>query len=828
MASARHPNPTQLGLEALAPGAHCCAMTRDPGQAEPALLHWLMGGLTQGQRVICVGSESWLARIPGLMDRAGFAPAPWLERGRLSLMPAALSRSGRPPLGQRAPAWQLRNWTRHALEAGFPGVRLLLDMASLVPSAGAPRLVELEAALDDIVREHPAMCLCVYDRGRFDPDLLVRMLEVHPMMVLEDELLPNPGAISAAELMVDDFDARRLDAQIATLVRQQRRASSLRSARALNHTLLAALPDGDSPRADSLEAWSERRGQQLQRLMARLRDLDHKPGLQELADLLATEPAVPSPDDLAQSILAVQAERGEPVAGEQAGLVHTLAGLATTTVDRMREQLSREHRRLEGLVGTLPDGVVVLSPEGRVRMTNPSAERLMLGMGSVRVGDLLTHIAGQPILPEGGVVGAEPEHRRLEGPGDHDLELELRRLDPGSPSSDLVVVIRDVTRERTLLTAEQSRRRELTGLYTLSRQLADARVSETVLETVAREVVDTLQVSWCRVVSKLEDRLICQAAHCRRGLQLELCTGQAEPAAAALLFRQVLEQRRPRVLHRDDQDLADDTRAALDLGRSASVCVVPLRVRSHSIGVLVLGEMRAEARAPFSDDKLATISAIADQTASALRRTSLRAELEQSYLQTSLALANAMDARDTYTSNHSQRMAAWAEAVGRELGLGDDFIGALRWGALLHDIGKIGVPDHILRKPGPLDDDEWQIMRRHPEIGAEIVAHVRVLAAVSPIVRSHHERLDGSGYPDGLAGDTIPMGARIIAVADTYSAMTDERTYRRARSHQDAIAVLVGNRGRLYEPRVVDAFLKVLATERGELTAAPVETGALA
>ncbi len=819
MAGVLHPTPTQLGLEALATGSHCCVMARNEAEAEPGLLHWLMGGLTQGQRLICVGSEAWLARLPGLMDRAGFSPAPWLERGRLSLMPAGLASSGRPPLGLRAPAWQLRNWTRHALESGFPAARLLLDMASLVPNAGAPRLVELEAALDDLVGDHPALCMCVYDRRRFDPDLLVRMLEVHPLVVHGDELLSNPGAISAAELMDDDFDARRLDAHISALVRQQRRASSLRSSRALNHTLLAALPDSEERSSGNLEAWSERRGQQLQRLMERLRYLDHKPGLQELADLLSEEPAVPSPDDLAQTIMAVQAERGEPVEEEQASLVHTLAGLATTTVDRMRQQISEEHRRLEGLVHTLPDAVVVLGPDGRVRMANPTAQILLQELCSVRVGDRLTHLAGEPVLPTGDSVGPDSTvHRQLQGVGDTDLELELRRLDPNNPTSDWVAVLRDVTRERNLLTAEQSRRRELTALYTLSRQLADARVSETVLETVAREVVDTLEVSWCRVISQREGRLVCQAAHCRRDLSLDLDVGSPVPPSAARLFEQVLEQRRPRVIRRGDRGLSPPVRDALDLDRTATVCVVPLRVRSHSIGVLVLGELRAEARSPFDDDKLQTVTAIADQTASALRRTSLSVELEQSYLQTSLALANAMDARDTYTSGHSQRMAAWAEGVAREMGMAEDAIGALRWGALLHDVGKIGVVDHILRKSGPLDDAEWRVMRRHPEIGAQIVSHVRMLAPVAPIIRSHHERLNGSGYPDGLTGDAIPVGARIIAVADTYSAMTDERIYRRARSHQDAVAVLVGNRGRLYDTTVVDAFLRVLAWERNEGT----------
>ena len=134
-----------------------------------------------------------------------------------------------------------------------------------------------------------------------------------------------------------------------------------------------------------------------------------------------------------------------------------------------------------------------------------------------------------------------------------------------------------------------------------------------------------------------------------------------------------------------------------------------------------------------------------------------------------------MDARDTYTSNHSQRLAFMSEMVCRELNCEEDLIQDIRWAALLHDIGKIGVPDEILRKPERLNHDEWKVMMRHPEIGARIVAPVKKLANVAPLIRSHQEHYDGTGYPDGLKGEDIPFGARLLAIADAYSAMIDQR-----------------------------------------------------
>jgi putative nucleotidyltransferase with HDIG domain len=133
----------------------------------------------------------------------------------------------------------------------------------------------------------------------------------------------------------------------------------------------------------------------------------------------------------------------------------------------------------------------------------------------------------------------------------------------------------------------------------------------------------------------------------------------------------------------------------------------------------------------------------------------------------------------------------------------------LRRGALLHDIGKIGVPDHILRKPGPLTENEWTTMRLHPDLGAKIIAHVPFLEEVAVIIRAHHERWDGNGYPVGTAGQAIPLGARIFAVADSFDAMTSDRPYRRGRQLDEALAEVERCSGSQFDPQVVTAFLAV-------------------
>jgi putative two-component system response regulator len=181
-----------------------------------------------------------------------------------------------------------------------------------------------------------------------------------------------------------------------------------------------------------------------------------------------------------------------------------------------------------------------------------------------------------------------------------------------------------------------------------------------------------------------------------------------------------------------------------------------------------------------------------------------------------VALGNAIDAKDTYTEGHAERVAHYSVAIGKQLGLPYEALRRLRLGGVLHDIGKIGVPEAILNKPGPLTTDEFAVMKKHPEIGERICAPLKSLREMLPVIRSHHERPNGSGYPDGLAGDEIPVEARIVCLADVYDALATTRSYKRAFTRERCIAILRDDTAKgLFDPQVVEAFVAYLS-EREE------------
>lgn len=184
--------------------------------------------------------------------------------------------------------------------------------------------------------------------------------------------------------------------------------------------------------------------------------------------------------------------------------------------------------------------------------------------------------------------------------------------------------------------------------------------------------------------------------------------------------------------------------------------------------------------------------------------------LRETNVATLSALADAIDARDPYTRRHSDEAAEMATAVARGLGLPEHDVETVRLAAILHDIGKLGTPDRVLCKTGPLTDDERAVIRRHPDIGADIVGQIPFLRRVADVVRHHEERYDGTGYPAGLAGEAIPTGSRIVAVVDAYSAMTTDRPYRKALTHGQALEELRRHSGTQFCPVTVAAFIRVM------------------
>ncbi|MEA2621605.1 MAG: cyclic di-GMP phosphodiesterase [Chloroflexota bacterium] len=172
-----------------------------------------------------------------------------------------------------------------------------------------------------------------------------------------------------------------------------------------------------------------------------------------------------------------------------------------------------------------------------------------------------------------------------------------------------------------------------------------------------------------------------------------------------------------------------------------------------------------------------------------------------------VVLATAIEAKDSMTEHHCSRLATHAVGLARLMQLPESMIEAIGYGAVLHDVGKIGVPEAILRKPGPLSPDEWVEMRQHSHIGSRIVQPLRLGRLVAPIVRGHHERFDGAGYPDGLAGSRIAIGARIVTVVDSYDAIVNDRPYRAGRSPEEAMDELRRGRGSQFDPDVVELFI---------------------
>jgi putative nucleotidyltransferase with HDIG domain len=345
-----------------------------------------------------------------------------------------------------------------------------------------------------------------------------------------------------------------------------------------------------------------------------------------------------------------------------------------------------------------------------------------------------------------------------------------------------------------------------------------AEIDRAVLSVLDREkVVDT-------VLNRMREVFPCD------GVSVTMIDSKSAERAQTYLRDRQLEQERlvetVEIKARDIQSLYDkpvtlrlDLEEAepgylLPLARrgSKSFLILPIFIKQELVGIVSLGYLQAP---QLTKEDLEQARQLADQVAVAFSNVRLIEELERLNWGTLRALARAIDAKSSWTAGHSERGTRLAMQIGEKMRLSKEEIDDLHRGGLLHDIGKLSISDKILDKPGKLTEEERQTMNRHATLGARILEPIAAYAKIIPIVLQHHECFDGSGYPDGLAGEAISLGARVFAVADRFEALTSERPYRKALHHKRAAQYIKKRAGTEFDPKVVRAFLEFMAEEEG-------------
>jgi len=375
--------------------------------------------------------------------------------------------------------------------------------------------------------------------------------------------------------------------------------------------------------------------------------------------------------------------------------------------------------------------------------------------------------------------------KRIDGQGDKEI-IELARS------------FNDITRklEENLERLKMSKKTVQEVLYRISTGMADATKN---METFLRLILDTtmsaVDARRGALVMLTEDDsslyIRCSRGYSEEALKKKIKVDSEEGW--------VIKSAKPVIVPR----VGEETEPA--------ICV-PLKYKERTIGAISFSGRIGDV--DFSQDDAMLLSNIASQTAVAIANERLNLDAEQTYKQTISALALAVEARDAYSRGHSDRVSKYAVKIAKKIGLDEKIINNIQDAAELHDVGKIGIEDEILRKAGTLTPEETKIMRNHPVIGESIVRPIRSLVNLCDLIRHHHEFLDGSGYPDGLKAEELSLGARVLAVADAFDAMTTDRPYRKARTFQEAIAELRKFANSHYDPKVIDVFAGLLQEKK--------------
>jgi putative nucleotidyltransferase with HDIG domain len=454
---------------------------------------------------------------------------------------------------------------------------------------------------------------------------------------------------------------------------------------------------------------------------------------------------------------------------------------------------------------------IALLPDGRLQVIDlESANGTFINErqipdGTASPGDLIR--LGGAILEvrDASAISARPDHTVFVDDANVESVIQ-RRIEPSS--FEWLQSIDGAVPELALLKRAQ---RHLSTLHRVSELLAAGRDMTALSDATLRTILDVLSADRCAIVLRRQDpdggaEVLASRSRVRA----------AEPfTVSRTLVADVMAQGISIFAHDASGDVRFADGKSVIGQRVRSVMCVPLRTSDDIIGALYVDSLSGAGR--FNEADLELLAAIGNQAGVAMHRVRLMGELERLLLDTIKAIAATIDARDGYTHRHSERVATLTSQLARELGLSEAERETAELSALLHDVGKIAVPDSILNKPGKLTPEEFAEMQKHPMHGAQILGNIQsaTVKAVLPGVQYHHEKWDGTGYPEGLKGEAIPFLGRLLGVADFYDALTSARAYRGAMSSEQAIALVTKGSGTHFDPSVATALIRIY--ERGDL-----------
>jgi len=359
--------------------------------------------------------------------------------------------------------------------------------------------------------------------------------------------------------------------------------------------------------------------------------------------------------------------------------------------------------------------------------------------------------------------------------------------------------------------------KELSMLFEVSRTITSTLDLDNVLElivSISGQLMDA-KVAFLRLLNENTGELMIKASYGMPDNYLKTRRLRGNEGIPG----EVIRTKEPvAVFNIAESDLVKDKSYLRSLGL-VSIISVPLIVRDKAMGVISCFFHKYH---HFSQSEITLLQTLASHAAISIENAKLYGDMQKNYTSTITALSAAIDAKDHYTHGHSKNVMEYSVAIAQELKLSKDEIETIRFAGLLHDIGKIGISEVILQKKGSLSDEEFDVISSHPKLGMAIMDEVDFLKKIAPLTYHHHEKFDGTGYPDHLKGDDIPLGARILTLADSFDVMTTSRVYKIALSFEDAMSEIEKCSGTQFDPKVVDAFKRVLARLKARITSSNV------